>query len=181
MDADDDQLLVRAKKDPEAFAMFYRRYFDSVLAYFMRRTASPELAADLTAETFASALGAVRRYKPRRGSAAAWLFTIAQNQLVDSHRRGRVQQNARQRLRMEPLIVDDGDIAEIERRLSEASEIDVLLSGLTEQEREAVLRRVVTEQSYPEIASTLQCSEAVVRKRLSRGIARLRSNLEGSA
>jgi DNA-directed RNA polymerase specialized sigma24 family protein len=55
-DRDDDALLVAAADDPEAFAQFYRAHVRGVVAYFRRRVGSAELAADLTAETFAAAL-----------------------------------------------------------------------------------------------------------------------------
>jgi RNA polymerase sigma-70 factor (ECF subfamily) len=40
----------------------------------VRRTGDPEVAADLTAETFASALVSKRRYSRAGGAAVAWLF-----------------------------------------------------------------------------------------------------------
>jgi RNA polymerase sigma-70 factor (ECF subfamily) len=52
------------------------------------------------------------------------------------------------------------------------------LSRLPESQREAVLRRVVGEQAYPEIAEEVGCSEQVVRQRVSRGLAALRRGLE---
>ena len=55
-DLTDAQLLAATRSDPEAFARFYERYERSIVGYFMRRTADPELTADLTAETFAAAL-----------------------------------------------------------------------------------------------------------------------------
>ena len=45
-------------------------------------------------------------------------------------------------------------------------------------EREAVLRRVVLDESYAAMAERLRCSEHVVRKRVSRGLASLRAGLE---
>jgi RNA polymerase sigma-70 factor (ECF subfamily) len=42
-----------------------------------------------------------------------------------------------------------------------------------------VIRRVVLEQSYAAIATELRCSEQVVRKRVSRGLAALRAMVEG--
>jgi hypothetical protein len=63
-DRDDDALLVAAADDPEAFARFYRLHVRGVIAYFRRRVGNAELAADLTAETFAAALAGRRR--PRR-------------------------------------------------------------------------------------------------------------------
>ncbi len=58
----DDELL--SSNDPEAFGVFYDRHVKALLGYFARRTYDAEEAADLTAETFASALVARRRFKP---------------------------------------------------------------------------------------------------------------------
>jgi RNA polymerase sigma-70 factor (ECF subfamily) len=86
-DRDDDALLVAAADDAEAFAAFYRGHVRGLLAYFRRRVGSAELAADLTAETFAAALEGRHRYAPERGPAAAWLYGIARRQLVTFQRR----------------------------------------------------------------------------------------------
>src|SRR5215207_5443547 len=72
----DDALL--CSDDPEAFGVFYDRHVKVLLGYFARRTFSPEEAADLTAETFASALVARKRFKPGKAPATAWLFAIAE-------------------------------------------------------------------------------------------------------
>jgi RNA polymerase sigma factor (sigma-70 family) len=53
-----------------------------------------------------------------------------------------------------------------------------LLSGLPPRAREAVKARVVDERDYPDIARDLRCSEAVVRKRVSRGLKALRNQME---
>src|SRR5215204_1118454 len=75
----DDALL--CSDDPEAFGVFYDRHVKVLLGYFARRTFSPEEAADLTAETFASALVARKRFKPGKAPATAWLFAIAARRL----------------------------------------------------------------------------------------------------
>src|ERR687895_1627863 len=93
----DDALLRQTREDPEAFGVFYRRHVDAVLAFFRIRTGDPELAADLMAETFAAALLAAPRFKPRREPAAAWLFTIGRRKLIDSWRRGKVEDAARRK------------------------------------------------------------------------------------
>lgn len=67
-DRSDDELLVDARSEPEAFAAFYRRFEAPVLLFFLRRVQSAELAADLAAETFAQALASRGRYRPERGS-----------------------------------------------------------------------------------------------------------------
>jgi DNA-directed RNA polymerase specialized sigma24 family protein len=103
----DEELL--CSKDPEAFGAFYDRHVRALLGYFARRTRDPEVAADLTAETFASAIVAQRRFKPGGAPAGACLHAIAARRLVDYRRRGRVERGAQRRLAMErpPLSTDD--------------------------------------------------------------------------
>src|SRR5919198_997435 len=100
---DEPELLRAAVDDPAAFARFYRRHVEGVIAFFHRRTGDAELAADLTAETFAAALEGCHRYAPERGAPAAWLYGIAHRQLAILHRHGRVERRARRRLGMARL------------------------------------------------------------------------------
>ncbi len=82
----DEALLLSGA--PEDFGYFYDRYVRSLLAYFQRRTRDPEVAADLTAETFAAALAARGRFQARAVPASVWLFAIAHHKLTDYFRRG---------------------------------------------------------------------------------------------
>ena len=84
----DGELLVATAEDPEAFAVFYRRHVRGVLSFFRRRVGGPELAFDLTAETFAAALEAAPRYVPRPEPARGWLYGIAWSELHQAQRRG---------------------------------------------------------------------------------------------
>src|ERR1700755_2207489 len=106
-DASDAELLVLARTTPRAFAEFYRRHVHAVQSFFRRRVGNVETAFDLTAETFAAALRAVPRYRPRPEPARAWLFAIARNVLSEALRRGQVQDRARRALEMQPLTLDE--------------------------------------------------------------------------
>ncbi|HEX3520135.1 MAG TPA: RNA polymerase sigma factor [Solirubrobacteraceae bacterium] len=178
-DRDDEVLLVAGRRDAEAFGLFYCRRVNAVLAFFLRRTGDRELAADLTAETFAAALTALPRYRPERSSALAWLFTIAHHKLVDSLRRGQVEDRARRRLGLEPLSFSDEEIELVEQRAVSAAGDSALLTleQLSGEQRAAVKGRVLEEADYEELATRLKCSEAVVRKRVSRGLAELRTRM----
>lgn len=167
------------KREVEAFGLFYRRRVDAVLAFFLRRTGDRELAADLTAETFAAALAALPNYRPQRGTALAWLFTIAHRKLVDSIRRGRVEDRSRRRLGLEPLVFSDEDIDLVEQRAAGAAGDSALLAleELSAEQRLAIEGRVLEEAEYEELARRLECSESVVRKRVSRGLAELRTRM----
>jgi RNA polymerase sigma factor (sigma-70 family) len=172
----DGELLERTRAgDREAFGVLYERRHELVLAFLLKRTRNPEVAMDLMAETFAAALVAIAERPPSiDGSAAPWLLTIARNAMVDSFRRGRVESAARQRLALEPVQISDSDIEQV---LQIAAETDLLirLAGeLPVEQFDALRARVLDERGYEEIAHQLQCSTAVVRKRVSRAIATLR-------
>ncbi|HEX4109502.1 MAG TPA: sigma-70 family RNA polymerase sigma factor [Solirubrobacteraceae bacterium] len=178
----DAELLHATARDADAFAEFYLRYERAILVWLRRRVGDPEVAADLLAEVFASALAAAGRFDPERagGEAAyAWLFAIARNTLASSVARGHVAEDARRALAMlEPLVISDERIERIEE-LAAVAELDAeaLLGELPEAQRRAVVARVLHERDYEEIAVELRCSNLVARKRVSRGLATLRSRL----
>lgn len=108
--ATDEELLRITPRHPRAFDEFYVRHEGALLGYFRRRTDSPEIALDLTGETFVKALASVRRFRPGTEPAVAWLFGIARHTLIDSLRRGRVADRARSRLGVPAIAVDDEDM-----------------------------------------------------------------------
>jgi RNA polymerase sigma-70 factor (ECF subfamily) len=180
--ATDDELLgAIASGDSRAFTVFYRRHLPVTLAYLMRETRDPELAADLTAEVFAAVLLTAYRYLDHGLTATPWVIGIARNKLLMSLRRGRIEAEARKRLGFEPVVLEDIDLERVVAVADDgAGPLQALVDELPDDERRAVLSRVVHERSYRDIASELSCSEMVVRKRVSRGLSRLRERLGGS-
>lgn len=167
----DEELL--SNVSAEGFAVLYERRYQLVRSYLRRRLgAQPELVLDLVAETFARALERREQFDPHRGSAAGWLLGISRNLLLDAMREGRVAESSRRRLGMERILVDSEQLELIERE--SASELKSALGALPERQREAIERRVLDEEPYEEIAARIGCSEQVVRKRVSRGLAALR-------
>jgi RNA polymerase sigma-70 factor, ECF subfamily len=172
-----DEGLLQAGDAP-SFERFYVRHVDEMLGFFVRRTRDAELAADLTAETFAAALKARRRYRADKGTAGAWLYGIALKKLADAQRRGYVERRAQRRLGMERIELTDLDIARIDA-LADDRTATLWVDRLAPEQREAIVAHVVDERSYGEIAGELGTSEAVVRKRVSRGLATVRQRMGG--
>src|SRR5918996_5293043 len=106
----DAELL--ARRDADSFAELYRRHARQIAGYLMRATGNAEVAADLTAETFAAALGARGRYRPERGAPLSWLYGIAGNKLNDWRRRGYAEDRARRRLGLERPSLTEDDVRE---------------------------------------------------------------------
>jgi RNA polymerase sigma factor (sigma-70 family) len=178
--SDGDLLAAVVAGDGSAFAVFYRRYLPRVVPLLMRQTHDREVAADLAAEVFAAVLLSPGRFRASRSDSAwPWVCGIAQNKLRESRRRGQVEDRARRTLGLEPELLDDADLARIEE-LGAATGVLALLEDLPARQREAVRARVLHEREYSDIAAELRCSEMVVRQQVSRGLTRLRLQLQGA-
>jgi RNA polymerase sigma factor (sigma-70 family) len=176
---DDAQLVHRmAAGDSHAAGVVYRRYLPLVLRWSLRETGNREVAADLASEVFAAALIASPRFKQDQGSVGSWLLGIAKNKLRESRRRQRVESAARRRLGIEPLVLTDTALDRVEELVSLDAGLVDLVDTLPADQRAAVMRHVIEERSYDEIARELACSAAVVRQRVSRGLRAIRTELE---
>lgn len=168
--------------DPEEFDDFYRSESEGVLLFFARRTLDPELALDLTAETFARSYIA---WRGLRGKAPeqrqAWLYTIARRQLSRYLRRGGIERRALTRLGIQPPTMHEDDLAQVEQR-AELTQLRATLSGelerLSSGQRRALQLRIVEERPYEEIARDLQITELAARARVSRGLRALSRALD---
>jgi len=175
-----DEQLLRATRagDAEAYGEFFARHVDEIVVFVRRRIGGAEAAADLTAETFAAALDAVHRGRAEAvRNPAAWLTQIAVHKLADSYRHARVADEARAALHMPALAVDAGDAALIDRMASGGEGLVEALGRLSPEERSAILARIVREEDYEQIAAAAGESQTTVRKRVSRGLARLRAEI----
>jgi len=172
----DAELLAASRERGVGFGEFYRRHRDAVLAFHGARVREPELAADLTAETFAAALLAVHdRSRELPEQPVAWLFTIAHSKLVDSYRHRRVEADARGRLALERVEVDDEDIERINAIVDATDFVAHLASLLPPDQFRALIARFVEDRRYADIAAELRCSPVVVRMRVSRALKALRN------
>ena len=174
----DEELLVRG--DAEGFAALYERRHPLIRGYLRRRLgAHPDLVLDLVAETFARALERREQFDGNRGPAVGWLIGIARHLLLDAARRGRVDDASRRRLGMERITFEQQELELLER--DSAAELERALARLPAEQREAIEKRVLEEKPYAAIAASIGCSEQVVRKRVSRGLATLRREVRESA
>jgi RNA polymerase sigma factor (sigma-70 family) len=178
----DSDLLRAARRDPEAFAEFYRRRVGPVYGAVLRQVEIPEVAVDVTAEAFAHALRRVGSFRGvRTDSGAAWIHAIADSLVRQYWRRQRVERSARERLGIDEDVWCATDEDELERRLdalAQGGTLEQLLEELPEAQRAVVHMRVVGEASYREIARTLGVSQESARQQASRGLTRLRRRLE---
>lgn len=163
---------------PLDIGQLYADHGESVLLFLARRTADPQIALDLWAETFAQALEGRSRFRASAESAAEarWLFGIARNLLAGYYRRGEIEQRALGRLKLERAPATPEVLAQLEAAAALGDlrrELGAALSELSPGVRAAVSLRVVHELDYSVVAERLGISEGTARVRVSRGLASL--------
>lgn len=158
------------------FERLYRANVDAVTSYFARRTADPQLVADLTADTFVAVITGFASFDPRKGTARAWLFGVAGHVYAAHCAALSQQQRKLHRLAGRRELAQD-QVGELLERIDAERAARGLLSELgTLPERDrAVIELVDMAGLRPqEAAAALGLAPGTVRMRLMRARARLR-------
>lgn len=170
---DDTDVVARAQRDRQEFALLYRQYLPHVYRYCYRRLGSREAAEDATSQIFAQALAALPHFQDRGGSFRAWLFTIAHNVVTDERRRMRpaVSLDVAEAVAAPALAPDEFVI-----RAEEQHTIASLLRQLPPPQRQVLELRMAGLNAV-EIAAVLGRSHGAIRKLQYRTLVRLRDML----
>jgi RNA polymerase sigma factor (sigma-70 family) len=154
------------------FRALYGSARPRLLAYALRRTRSPDDAADVVAETF---LIAWRRLDdvPQGDGALLWLFATCRNVIAAHGRRALRRTELSERIGSELRSALRDDSQPDSDALLAAS----ALSRLSEEDRELLLLVGWDGLDSKELATVLGCSPTAARIRLHRARARLRAEM----
>jgi len=162
----------------EEFAHLYERYYGRVFAYIYARVHEPQLAEDLTADTFVQAL--LKAHTLREPQAALpWLLAIARNTVAAHFRRQAREERGLQAIREEMVAggPQDTDPALEAERQEARHLLDQEVARLTPREQEVLRLRFEAGLKGSEIARLLGVREATVRVITFRALAKLRRAL----
>ena len=177
----DAELIRAARTDPDAFAELYRRHVGAVHGFF--RSRAPQVAGELTAETFAQVALSLHRFRDEAdGTALPWLYGIARNLLRRFYVRERIESAGRRRLGM-PIRSYELDFEETTDRLDAeryAPALSAALDSLPAGQRRALELRVLDDLPYRDVAGSLGCSEVAARIRVTRALGALSRALKGA-
>lgn len=166
-----------APADAEALCeAWYQAHGTAVYNYFRFHIPLPDVAEDLTAETFLKVVRSADRFDAVRGSPKTWILTVARNTLADWRRRARLRQYVPIGT-MHDLV---SDAPSPEERLLFEEEVGRLLDAvatLSPADRELIGLRYGSGLEIGELAAVLDLTEGSVRTRLWRVLGRLREAL----
>lgn len=137
--------------------------------YFRYRLGDESVAEDLTSAVLEKAWLKRHRYRKDRASFSAWLFAIAQNEVISYLRKRRVSL---------PISMAEKTTGETTEAMAEQSQdlwqLSRLLAELPERERELVSLKFGADLNNREISSVTGLSESNVGTILSRVLQKLR-------
>jgi len=172
----DAELLARVgERDREAFEILYGRYVRPVFGLALRRLGDRGHAEDAVQEAFAAIWRSASTYRPERGAAGGWLYTVARNAIVDRLRRmgPTVDAELPELASAEPGPAQRAEDSDVAWRVHRA------LEELQPREREVIELAYWSGMSQSEVAQYLHLPLGTVKTRTRSALARLASMLEG--
>jgi len=173
----DAALLARvANSDRDAFEVLYRRYVRSFFGLALRRLRDRAQAEDVTQEAFTAVWRSAESYRPERGSAGGWLYTVARNAIVD-----RMRRNSRADMTAElpELASPESGPDEQAEEAYRAWRVHRAVEELNPNEREVIELAYWSGLSQTEVANFLGQPLGTVKTRTRSALARLADVLEG--
>jgi RNA polymerase sigma-70 factor (ECF subfamily) len=156
-----------------AIELLYAQHHGEIYAYLMRMLREPELAADLTQDTFVKAYRAYGSLQDRT-HARAWLYQIAHRVALDELRRRKI-------IRFFPWTGESkGSSPSAERLVMDlqlSGDLQRALDRIPERQRAALLLAELHELTGLELAAALGVSHVAARALLTRARESLRQAL----
>ena len=159
---DEDSLILRAqKKEAEAFALLYEKYFDKIYRYVFLRIRNQVEAEDLTQQVFLKVLQSISAYRIKGVPFSAWIYRIAHNLVVDFQRR----QNKKSTVDIEglPLPHQGEDPQSLMEREVDMEQLKQAMQKLTPAQQEVLSLRFSGELSISQCAAIMDRSEGAVK------------------
>jgi RNA polymerase sigma-70 factor, ECF subfamily len=169
---------MEAHSKQQKFKEIYESEIDTLFRYCRLRVNSKAQAIDIVQDVFIEFWVAFQREEIK--SPRAFLFTILRNRIIDYYRKKKalsldsIMEKSTGEI---PFEVTD-ERAENEVRISsELNELKDAINNLPPNYRDAVYLRLIEDLSPPEIASILKSNVNIVSIRITRGISKLKKDL----
>jgi RNA polymerase sigma-70 factor, ECF subfamily len=182
--ADEELMPWIAKKDPEAFEVFYDRHGGAGYSLAYRILGDRTAAEDCTQEAFISIWRSGARFDRTRGSVRSWTLSIVRNRAIDA---------LRSKAGKAPKLTFDDDAILEARPAVERTEAEVMAAETADEVRGAISQLPVEQSkvielayfggfSQSEIAGMMNVPLGTVKGRMRLGLEKIRGEMaEGLA
>ena len=157
--------------DLKTIEAIYNEYRPKVTGFIARKVSDPDLAEDLAAEVFLKVCKKYDTFDSSKPSISTWIYTIAQNQVIDYYRTNHVSSELSEEIPIDSHIDDELLNNETLEELAAA------LEKLPERERMLIVLHYYQEKTLKEVALQLGMSYANVKIVHAKALDKLRKNL----
>ena len=165
-------LRLVARGDADAFDTVYDQVAATVFGIVRRVVRDPAQSEEVTQDVLLEVWRNAAKFDPGRGSATAWVMTLAHRRAVDRVRS--VQKESERERRTAVADVPFDEVAEAVESSLERERVRRCLGSLTELQRESVTLAYYGGYTYREVGELLDVPLGTVKTRLRDGLIRLR-------
>ncbi|MFB2554775.1 sigma-70 family RNA polymerase sigma factor [Herbiconiux liangxiaofengii] len=173
-----DQLLVQvAQGDQQSFSELYDRVAPRILGLVRRVLVDHAQSEEVTQEVMLEIWRTATRFEAGRGSAMAWMLTMAHRRAVDRVRSSQAGHDRDERIGLRDIEPDYDHVSESVEIRIEHERVKRAMTQLTDLQREAISLAYYGGYSHSEVAALLSIPVGTVKTRLRDGMIRLRDAL----
>jgi len=176
-ESNEDLLALVAAGDKGAFARLYDATAPRLFGLARRLLIDSAQAEEVTQEVYLEIWQAATRYDATRGSAMAWMLTLAHRRSVDRIRSAQSSRNRDTKIGIRDFDREYDEVAETVEVRIESERVKRALEKLTELQRQAVTLAYFKGLSHSEVATMLHVPVGTVKTRLRDGMIRLRDEM----
>lgn len=170
-----EQLVEEAKAgDSDAFGLIYDEFADPLFRFILMKVKTKHDAEDILQDTFVKAWKGLEGLNVKEMNFKAWLYTIANHNILDAHRKKVRRPETVELLEDIDLPTTSTPFTE-QMTQSDISYLNELLGQLSSQYRQVLELRFVQELSIKETASVMGKSSISVRLLQYRALLKLKT------
>ncbi len=176
----EDSLLAAGRGDANAFEAVYKATMAQVYRLAERVVRDPSMAEDVAQEALVEAWRKAPEFDPARGSAKAWILTIAHRRAIDRVRREQRQRDQHETeasFAPEPVAPLADTVVDRDYAARQSARVRAAMATLTDKQRSAVELAFYAGRTHTEISADLAVPLGTAKTRIRDALTALRSAL----
>lgn len=167
----EEQILKKAIKSPEAFAPIYDKYYMQLFKFVLQRVENEQWAAEIVSDVFAKALFNLKKYKFKGTPFSAWLYRVAYNEIASKFRKNK--RNRTVNIPEENWALFQNEEEEYEDNSMSVKKLKSCLQQLKPHEVELIEMRFFEERPFKEMGEILELTTENARVKTHRALKKL--------